>query len=289
MMKSAWLVIMLLTLVSGAGAQTEDDLKARNEAFSRCNQMVRDREAKYKLCQDYLNKYPTGDDQHRQTAEKFVRAYERAMSYAKALQAFWLSKLGTWFVYEPDLKIDLPNVDQTFGSYKIKIERSFKSGDEEAMIKKAEAVYGAQFRYIDSMRLSPESWTDNLPEEIRPLWGAVGNDNVLMTDVVTASGVKYYYDLSVSARAHQYFRNVFQMVSTSLTYTAGVSHYDKWEHAYAKYSDVYVVDLNLVWSSICGGLCGVGFTRNKLVVFDKKGDVIEMYLDAPVNRSFWVS
>lgn len=288
-MKSSWLVLLLLTLASGALAQTDDDLKARNEAFARCNQIARDREARYKLCQDYLGKYPTGDDQHRQTAEQFVRAYERAMSYAKALQAFALSKPGTWFVYEPDLKIDLPNVEQTTGNYKIRIDRSFKNADEEAMIKKAEAVYGGQFRYIDSMRSLPESWGDDLPDEITPLWGMAGNDNVMMTDVITAGGVKYYYDLSISARAHQRFRNVFPMVSSSLTYNASVKHYDKWEHAYSKYNDVYVVDLNLEWGSSCGGLCGVGFTRNKLVVFDKKGDVIEMYLDAAVNRGFWVS
>lgn len=286
-----FLTQMLILLVAAGSALSQDNLKARNEAFVRCNAVIRDREAKYKLCKDYLDKYPDDDYQHRETAEKFVRAFERAMSYAKALQAFALSKPGAWFVYEPDLKIELPNVDQTISvnSYKIKIDRSFKNADEEAMIKKAEAVYGAQFRYIDSMRSSPESWADRLPDEIAPLWGEVGNDNVMMTDVITASGIKYYYDLSISAREHRPFRNVFQMRGTSLKYTAAAKHYDEWEHANTKYHDVYVADLNLEWSSICGGLCGIGFTRNKLVVFDKKGNVIQMYLDAAVNRSFWES
>jgi hypothetical protein len=209
MMKSAWLVIMVLTLVSGALAQTEDDLKARDEAFSRCNQISRDRETRYKLCKDTLSKYPTGDDQHRQTAETFVRAFERAMSYAKALQAFWLSKPGTWFVYEPDLKIDLPNVDQTLSvnRYKIRINRSFKSADEEAMIKKAEAVYGGQFRYIDSMRSVPESWGDNLPDEVAPLWGSVGRQR--HDDGRGRQRRQYYYDPSISARTSTH-RNVFR-------------------------------------------------------------------------------
>ena len=288
-MKSTWLVLVLVALSPAVLGQNQDDKKARDEAFSRCD-IQYNREVKYKICKEYLDKYPD-DYERREKVAKFVRAYDRAMSYATALQAFAISKPGTWFIYEPDLKIDLPNTKETLtiNRYKIEIDRSFANTAEDAMIKKAEAIYGGQFRYIDSMRSMPESWADSLPDEIVPLWGSVGNDNVMVTDVITASGIKYYYDLSMSAREHQPFRNVFQMSSTSLKYTATSKHYAQWEHANTKYHDVYVVDLNLEWSSICGGLCGVGFTRNKLVVFDKKGNVIEMYLDAAVNRSMWES
>ena len=288
-MKVISLISMFLALAINAQAQTADDEKAASEAYSRCVTIQRDREATSKLCKAYLEKYTNDDYKHRQAAEKFVREYERAMAYAKALQAYALSQPGPWFIYEPDVKLELPNMKQTVGEYKIQIERQFNNAGEEAMIRKAEAVYGGQFRYIDSMRSMPESWGGSLPDEIVPLWGMVGNDNVMMTDVITASGIKYYRDLSISARERRSFRNVFQMVSTSLKYSAVVKHYDEWEHAYAKYHDIYVADLNLEWSSTCGGLCGIGFTRNKLVVFDKNGKLIEMYLDAPVNQGFWVS
>ena len=280
---------MLIMLVAASGVLSQDNLKARNEAFVRCNALMRDREARYKLCKDYLDKYPDDDYQHRETAGKFVRAYERVMSYEKGLQTFSISQPNVWFIYEPDLKIELLNVDESQGSYKIKIDRSFKNAAEQAMLKKAEAVYGPQFRYLDAMRMSPESWAGSLPDEIAPLWGSPGNDNVQMTDVITASGIKYYYDLSISSRERRQFRNVFLMRSTGLKYSASLKHYDEWAHANTKYRDVYVADLNLEWSSMCGELCGVGFTRNKLVVFDKKGEVVEMYLDADVNRSMWES
>ena len=288
-MKLGLLISIFLALATHGQAQTVDDTRAAQETYSRCVSIQRDRAARYKLCTEYLEKYANDDYQHRQAAQKFVRVYERAISYAKALQAYALSQTGPWFIYDPDLKIELPNIKETAGEYKIQIERHFNNSAEEAMIRKAEAVYGGQSRYIDSMRSMPESWGDSLPDEIVPLWGMVGNDNVMMTDVITTSGIKYYFDLSISAREHQPFRNVFQMVSTSLKYTAAIKHYDEWEHANSKHHDIYVADLNLEWSSICGGLCGVGFTRNKLVVFDKNGKVIEMYLDAPVNQGFWVS
>ena len=36
----------------------------------------------------------------------------------------------------------------------------------------------------------------------------------------------------------------------------------------------------LAWAFVCGGLCGMGFARNKLVELDGEGNVIAMYRDA---------
>lgn len=33
----------------------------------------------------------------------------------------------------------------------------------------------------------------------------------------------------------------------------------------------------------------MGFTRNKLVVLDSQGNVVALYLDAPINSESWVS
>jgi hypothetical protein len=283
-------IVFVIASTAGASAQSADAGKARDESFSRCDTPQYSREARYKSCQEYLEKYPNDNAKRRERADKFVRGYEHVMSYAKALQAFAIAQPNVWFIYEPDLKIDLPKLVETVkDSYKIEIKRSFENPAAEAMLRKAEAVYGPQFHYIDSMRSVPENWADTLPDEIAPQWGEVDNDNVMMTEVITASAVKYYYDLSISAREHRKFRNVFPMNSTSFKYNASVKHYDEWEHAATRYSDVYVADLNLEWGSACGGLCGIGFTRNKLVVFDKNSEVVRMYLDAAVNRTMWVS
>ena len=55
------------------------------------------------------------------------------------------------------------------------------------------------------------------------------------------------------------------------------------------FRDVYVAELNLEWSQTCGGLCGAGYKRNKVVVLDATGNVLRMFLDAPENRGAWVS
>ena len=36
-------------------------------------------------------------------------------------------------------------------------------------------------------------------------------------------------------------------------------------------------------------LCGSGFTRNKVVVMSPKGEILEMFLDDPVNNSSWIA
>jgi hypothetical protein len=279
---------VLIVLVAANCVLAQDNAKARNDAYSRCISYARS-DVRYKYCKDYLEKYPDDDPQHREDAEKFVRDYDRVSAYAEALQSFALSKSNTWFIYEPDLKLDVPNVNEQQGHYRIRIERSFKNAAEAEMLKKTEAVYGPQFKYIDVMRRTPLAWAQDLSDEIMPLWGVPANDNVIMCDVITSRAVRYYYDLSVSSRENRRFRDVFPMSSTGLKYTASIKYFDEWEHANSKYHEVYLADLNLEWSSRCGGRCGIGFTRNKLVVFNKQGEILDLYLDAPVNHSMWVS
>jgi hypothetical protein len=122
-----------------------------------------------------------------------------------------------------------------------------------------------------------------------PKWGRCGNDDIEMTDIVTASAVRYYYDLTLLAQKDPHLPSGFTARETSMKYDAGIKFFVEYLHGKDTWHGVYVADLTLKWSFICGGLCGVGFTRNKIVVLDAKGDVLAMYLDAPVNLESWVS
>jgi len=55
------------------------------------------------------------------------------------------------------------------------------------------------------------------------------------------------------------------------------------------FKDVYVAEMILTWGQVCGGLCGYGFTRNKVVVLKADGEIVYVFLDDPVNSSSWVS
>jgi hypothetical protein len=269
----------------------QDNLQARRDAYALCEtNLHKDPELAYKSCKEYLGKYPDDDYGRVQMAFKWVTACEKVLAYTKAVQTLSsASSSRDWLVFEPDLNINLPQVSEKDGNYKIEIARLFNDTHEAGMLAKAEAVYGNQDKFIGMVVKDPVSWAEDLPEPAAPVWGTRGNDNVLVTEVITASAVCYYYDLSISAREHRKFRSVFQMISTGLKYTASIVHYAKYEHSGKKFDDVYVADLNLEWSSICGGLCGIGFTRNKLVALDHNGDVLALFLDAQENRQMWES
>src|SRR5580704_541159 len=160
---------------------------------------------------------------------------------------------ASWYVYEPDLKVELPQTSEGKGPFKIQIARSFGDSKEEAMLRKAEAVY-------------PGS-----PGGAAPAWGALDNDNIKAARVVTASAVRYYYDLTLAARKNPHLPTGFTAVATNLKYNGVIKHFDQYSHNKDSFENVYVADLTMDWSFSCGGLCGVGFTRNKLVVLDSNG------------------
>lgn len=178
---------------------------------------------------------------------------------------------GAWFVYEPDLKTELPQTSENKGPFKIQILRSFSDSKEEAMLRKAEAVY-------------PGS-----PGGKAPAWGALDNDNIQAARVVTASAVRYYYDLTLTARKNPHLPSGFTAVAISLKYDGVLKHFDQYSHKKDSFENVYVADLTLEWGFSCGGLCGIGFTRNKVVVLDSDGNILAMYLDSPVNSQIMVS
>ena len=47
--------------------------------------------------------------------------------------------------------------------------------------------------------------------------------------------------------------------------------------------------MTLSWGQTCGGLCGAGFTRNKIVVMKPDGEILYVFLDDPENNKSWVS
>jgi hypothetical protein len=288
MISIAWFCPVALLACTSALAQEKPP--AKPDAYERCiHAMSYDRRSSYQLCKEYLQKYPDDDSERVQKVGKWIVAYDHALEYAKRLSSFSTSAGHDWFIYEPDIAIEIPEVVQNEEPYKIEIAYAFNSPLEASLLKKAEAVYGKQDNFISMIRQDPAGWAADLPAEVVPLWGSRGNDNVQVLDVITASAVRYYYDLSIAMREKRKFHEVFQMQATGLKYFGSIKHFENYEHAGRKFQNVYVADLNLTWSSICGGLCGIGFTRNKIVVFDSNGDLLDLFLDAQVNRGMWVS
>lgn len=210
---------------------------------------------------------------------------------AVSVQALNHAGQAGWLVYRPDMEINLPETSEMNGPFKIHIARSFADPKEDALLRKAEAVYlrggvhsQPMIRGNSSSPLCSQDHTATVPR-----WGECGNADIEMTDIVTASAVRYYYDLTLLARKDPHLPSGFTALESSMKYDAGIKFFVDYSHGKDTWHRVYVADLTLKWSFMCGGLCGVGFTRNKIVVLDAKGNVLAMYLDAPANRESWVS
>ena len=259
-------------------------------AYGRCAATIQSApQDAYELCEQYLEQRPLDEAKHLEYVKNWIKEYEQVLPYVRFLQGLTADPKAEWFVYEPDTEIELPQTSEKEGPYKIEISRSFSDSREEAMLKKAEAVYTSPNKMVRDVFRFLDDWANDPPKELAPIWGMRGNDNIQAAEIITARAVRYYYDLTLAARQNPHLPTGFDAVRTNLKYTAGIKHFDHYSHNKKAFENVYVADLTLEWGFVCGGLCGMGFTRNKLVVLDSEGNVIAMYLDAPENSQSWVS
>jgi len=242
----------------------------------------------HKPCALYLEQSYSDDAERIDYVKKWVTKFETALPQIEFLRSLAADERAAWVVYEPDMMIDLPQTSDDKGRYKIYITRSFAQG-EEAMLRRAEAVYPGPSDMIQDVVTSFGAQVDETAKEMAPIWGSHGNDNIELTKTVTARAVRYYYDLSVAAKKNPHMPSGFTALATALKYDAKIKYFEHYSHGRDTFDNVYVADLTLEWTFQCGGLCGMGFTRNKLVVLDSQGNVVALYFDAPVNSQSWVS
>jgi hypothetical protein len=289
-----WRKFICALVIAGAAAvaplQAQDDPATESHPYKLCIAEIENAPLEaYQPCKQYLEQSPHDDTTHREYVSTWIVRYEKVLPYLQFLQGLTADSSAPWFVYEPDMDIQLPQTSDTDGPYKIQISRSFNDSNEEEMLRKAEAVYSSPANMIADVFRSLGYFADKAPEDMAPIWGMPGNDNIQSTYIVTARAVRYYYDLSLAAKANPHLPTGFDAVATGLKYNGVIKHFDRYSHKENTFENVYVADLTLEWSFTCGGLCGMGFTRNKLVVLDANGTVIAVYLDAPVNSQSWVS
>jgi hypothetical protein len=260
------------------------------DLYKRCEAVMENsKQDAYPICKEYLDKTPNDDPERLADIKEWVTNYEKILPYVKYLQELAEEHKEPWFVYEPDLKIELPETDENEAPFKMQIARSFNGSYEEEMLKKAEAVYPTPSKSFEEVFKSLYYWAEEVPKEMTPIWGTPANDDIKQTNVVTARAVRYYYDLTIAERKNPHLPSGFTAQQTNLKYNASIKHFDQYSHNKNKFEDVYVADMTLEWGFNCGGLCGMGFTRNKVVLLDRSGNVIAMFLDAPVNSGSWMS
>jgi hypothetical protein len=289
-----FLLIAILLLASGSALSQENN-QTPHAAYALCTEHIeKDPHKAYEYCSDYLNKYPDDNPKLIEFAGRFVTAYQRISQYGQSVPLNQFAELTPeWAVYRPALLATIPVEDSRDAKYPILIKRAYGSPGEEKLLAKAEAVYQNPEtstlrllkdwgRFADKNAASPAG---------EPKWWSGEVDTILGADVVTTEAVIYYYNISQELRNKNGIlkANTFTFFSSSLKYEASIKQVDAYERAGKSFTNVYVANMTLTWAQVCGGLCGFGFTRNKIVVLSPSGEIVGMFLDDPVNRRSWVS
>ncbi len=279
--------------------ETAAEIKAKHAAYYLClNTMGKEPEKALNNCSTYLKKYPNDDARLVEFAGSFVKRFsaanEKISAYLKSVPSdLFIGGSDSWAIYKPDLSKNIPFASEKDGNYKIEIRREYNSQAEEELLNKAEAVYQNPKNTTKDLYKNwaslPESNFD-LPKG-EPKWWTGFGGTIPQVEVVTTSAVIYYYNLTQNLRVFKgkIKERDFTQTQTNLVYNASLKKLDKFTRAGKTFSNVYVADMSISWGEVCGGLCGHGWTRNKIVVLNDKGDVLEMFLDADVNHQMWMS
>lgn len=288
-----YFLITAVLLFTSASTPAQENVKAKHAAYYLCiNHIETDPHKAFDYCSDYLNKYPNDDKRLTDFAGKFVTAFTKISQYVKSVPMKHFTEItADWAVYSPGLLATISSEDSRDAKYPILITREYGSPDEERLLAKAESLYKnpkpiepellRQWRYIAEDAVFPDG---------EPKWWS-GRADILATELVTTEAVLYYYNISHALRSKEgkLTENSFKFLSSSLKYEGSIKKMDVYERAGRSFHNVYVANMTLTWAQVCGSLCGSGFTRNKIVVMSPSGEILEMFLDDPVNRRSWIS
>ncbi len=290
-----FLIAAILLSISGLALAQEDAKANQAAAYYRCTgYMEKDPHKAYEYCSDYLKAYPNDNKARIDNVAKFVTAYQKISRYLKSVPiTHFVEITPNWAVYSPGLLATIPTEESRDANYPILIKREFGSPAGEKLLAKAESLYknpeGFDLVLFKGWRHIADE-NSVLPDG-EPQWWSGTSTGILATDLVTTQAVLYYYNVLQTLREKQgkLKETSATYSSANLDYKSSIKKMDVYERAGKTFRDVYVANMTLTWGQVCGGLCGFGFTRNKIVVMSANGEILEMFLDDPVNNSSWIA
>lgn len=197
-------------------------------------------------------------------------------------------KVG-WKLSSTDFNLSVKFLSIKKGPHKIEISRKAANPVEQSLLKTAEALFPEE-------TTAENSETNNQPDyerevfsptmEEKPFWSTGSFDGVKIAEVISPRTIAYYQDVT-NAYLKKQKPPSGGMLETSLSYSADIQYFERYEIAGEKFAQVHVVVMKLSWSQLCGRLCAMGFSRQKIVVFDEKNEPAAMFVN--LYDGMWVS
>lgn len=163
------------------------------------------------------------------------------------------------------------------------IERTFANDFEATLIDKAEAYYPPRDSVVNAAR----SWVE-VPET--KYWYYDGFDGVYIPYAITIDAINYYEGLIDTYNASP--DDAFFIVA-NFTYKAEVEFFDSYSSPernsdgvaidVKEFTSVYVVTMELSWDDYCGSLCAAWIKKERIVVFNQAGEILDVFLDGKIS------
>ncbi len=184
-------------------------------------------------------------------------------------------------------------VEEIERSYTKTIERTYANEFERALIDSAEAAYPTRDSVIAdlyAMYAGLREWDEVIPEV--NYWYWFSNDGVLIPYSLTIEAISYYSNLIDSletGQAHQSIQKAEFEFDASITFFENYEF--KWPDDWPPPRDndlptylfemVFVVQSSMKWHHQCIHECLMIINHKRTVVFDKQGNIIQIFLDGP--------
>jgi hypothetical protein len=143
-------------------------------------------------------------------------------------------------------------------------EGPFKAASRNPLIGKEREVEKAKLR-------------NTLLEDKRKLWWYDEFDGIRIPYAITGDTIRYYEEQVRSFRQRKWKSDIEP--SSSLTYRTSVEFKKNFKKDKTFHQNVYVVTMKLSFSAQFASLAGLGFTKERTIVLDHEGKVLEIWGD----------
>jgi len=123
------------------------------------------------------------------------------------------------------------------------------------------------------------------------IWWRDNFDGIKIPYCLTKSAVNYYSELIEAFRKNDQEKlGVKSQNFAEFSYVAEIRQklvYERNGYVFKDKDKLFIVTMTMEWESRCGDLCGLKFTKERIVIIDSSGKVLAVFGDGPVET--WVS
>ena len=108
------------------------------------------------------------------------------------------------------------------------------------------------------------------------LYGGMVLFGIRLPYAITGASVEYYSNLIRLYRLGDFgTAETIPNITADFRYDANIKYYDSFTAENDEtYSGVYVISLSLKWSSYCGSLCALWFTKERTIIINDKNKFV---------------